>query len=143
MPPDVTSVALIICQKIETADSGICSAIGIADVYRLDDDPALIHALLIIKTEPNADPNLEHKLQVFLLNPEGLSRRLSHGNEIVKYFSSLPIPGIHGGITVTIDLQLDGSPAGIYMLYVLLDGEAAAKAPIMLLPAVNEAQSLG
>jgi hypothetical protein len=142
MPPDVTSAALIICEKIATEESGLCSAIRVADVYQLDEDPIVeAHALLVIKTEPTADPNREHNLDILLLNPEGLARRITRENETVKYFASLPNPGVHGGITVTIDLQLSGCPVGSYMLRVLLDGQEVTKAPIMLLPAAEKAHS--
>ena len=141
MPPDVTSVALVICEKVLTEESHVCSAIRVADVFEVTEGPIVAHALLVIKTEPTADANREHSLEVRLFNPQGVARRISRENEIVKYFSSIPDPGVHGGITVAIDLNFSGHPVGTYMLRVWLDGEEVSKAPIMLLPARVEAPS--
>jgi hypothetical protein len=141
MPPDVTSVALIICEKIETDAKGLCSAIRVADVYELDDEPVQAHALLVIKTEPNADSTREHELEILLFNSEGRVHPITNENEKVRYFASISNPAVHGGVTVVISLPLAGAAAGGYMLRVYLDGEEVSRAPIMLLSGGTKAAS--
>lgn len=133
MPPDVTSVSLIVCEKVETDENGLFSAIRVADVFELDEGPIRVHALLLIKTEPSADPNTEHRLDVVLFNSQGLAKRLTREEEKVRYFSDINRPGVYGGITAILEVPLLGSPGGIYLIRVYLDGEEVSKAPVMLL----------
>jgi hypothetical protein len=134
MPPDVTSVSLLICEKVLTEESSVCSAIRVADVFEVTAGPIVVHALLVIKTEPTADTTREHKLDVILTNSDGLGYRVTPHPATVKYLASIAGPGVYGGITVTIDLNVTGYPPGTYMLRVSLDGQEVSKAPLMLLP---------
>lgn len=126
---------MLVCEEVTTDSDGLFNVKRIADVYYIEEgSQTVIQALVNIKTEPEADPNREHFLEIWLYAPGGKSRRsLNPDNLPIKYLSSKRGEDIYGGVTVTVIFTLEHNMPGTYMLRVALDGQEVSKAPIMLL----------
>lgn len=139
MPPTVSSVSVLICEKILQEEDGTCSAIRIVDTFLVSLVPDVpvekqsmdLQILVVVKTTDLA----EHSFRLGVIRPDGESR---DAGTTVPVVSTTSDPRSPGGFNVVTKLGLVPRQFGTYYLSVVLDDEEVARKPFTLLQQKSE-----
>jgi len=140
IPPYVTTVTLLLCERFLREADGVFSAIRIVDVFYVPESPpstpderlpvVQFYALAQVKTKPGH--NDKHVVWFKLLTTKGELADMG-GPVSVGQGSSL-FPTAPGGFTVAIQINLRVKNLGTAYLCFYLDSEELIRTPFTLTP---------
>lgn len=143
MPVKPLNAQLTLCEKVLQEADGVMSAIRIVDAFHVDSNPLGsneisvigMHILVICKFPYDDESN--HTINLRLKRPNGEEKDIPFANspfEVSAKDLKPPIPGLPCGFSLKVPWGVIASQMGTHELYLLVDGELAARSLFTLIP---------
>jgi hypothetical protein len=136
MPSGLLSLNAFICEKILLEQDRVMSAIRMVEVFYVSINPSIpldkqgTPMMLYIAGRVPEEDNSEHKVEIFLVRPNGEARPI--GDPMQSVFPPSGAPGFQKGFTIGLQLGVAPTQMGTHYFSIKFDGEEVRRVPFIL-----------